>query len=226
MDVRQECRNAVLPSLATMKNRPVFTRGAPRRSGPALAEETGMPSPFRRSLPIAGVAVLVTAALALADSPASATSHLRPETADAAALVAELLTRSAIARGLAGELDRSNVLVYVRHRLFTSALLDGRIGLVQSTAPRRYLILELGCGRTRLEQLVTLGHELRHAVEIARAPAIVDAATLSTHYARIGWRTSGPLGVQTYETEAAIETAADIRKELLAPAARTTHERD
>lgn len=184
-----------------------------------------MPSPLCRSLPIAGVAVLLTAALALADPPAGAPPHVRPETADAQSLLDELIARSPTARALVGELDRSTVLVYLRYRVFISARLNGRIGLVRSSRPTRTLIVELPCSRLRIEQLVTLGHELQHAVEIARQPAIVSPAALAAHFSRIGIRTSGPLEADTFETVDAIRVSTMVHKELLGIAARTTHDR-
>jgi hypothetical protein len=93
-------------------------------------------------------------------------------------------------------------------------------------APSRYLIIELACGRLRIEQLVTLGHELQHAVEIARAPAVVDPHTLSAHFGRIGMRTSGAVAAwQTFETQAAIDVSMDVRRELIGTGVRTTHDR-
>jgi hypothetical protein len=185
-----------------------------------------MPSPFRRSLPITGVAVAISAAVALAETPAGAAPHVRPETPATRSLLQELTARSGTARALVDELDHSRVIVYVRHRLFTSMVLDGRTGLLQSEGPTRFVIVELACGRTRLDELVTLGHELTHAVEIARAPLVVDARSLSAHFSRIGMRTSGMTENATYETAAAIEMSTLLRKELIGSAVRTTHDRD
>jgi hypothetical protein len=184
-----------------------------------------MPSSFRRSLPITGAAVIVTAALALADAPAVAAPHVRPETADARSLLDELTARSVTARLLVSALDRSDVIVYVRHRVFTSATLDGRTGLLESDKTGRFVIIELACVRPRTEQLVTLAHELRHAVEIADAASVVDTRTLSALYQRIGSRMSGPTEWETYETRAAREVSLQVRRELLGAAVRTTDER-
>ena len=45
-------------------------------------------------------------------------------------------------------------------------------------------------------------------------------------YALIGFRTSGGLEPETFETEAARETSAQIRRELLGAAVRTSHDRE
>jgi len=183
-----------------------------------------MPPSFRRSLPIAGVAVIVCAALSLAQAPVSAAPHVRPESTDLRELLDELTDRSATARGLVRALDDSDVLVYVRHRLFTESLLDGRTGLLRCDRPSRYVIIELAPARQHLDTLVTLGHELQHAVEIAGAPHIVDAPSLAAHYARIGIRMTGA-PAQSFETDAARHISARIRRELLATTVRTTHDR-
>src|SRR5262249_36590775 len=151
----------------------------------------------------AGVAVLTTAALALAEHPASATPHVRPESSGTRDLLLELSGRSPTTRRLIARLNASDVIVYVRHRAFTESTLDGRIGLVRSERPSRYLIVELPCARSRGDQLVALAHELQHAVEIADAAHVVDSRSLAAHYARIGVRTSAAGGAETFETEAA-----------------------
>src|SRR5207248_2570594 len=115
-----------------------------------------------------------------------------------------LTARSPTARALVDLVNRSDLVVYVRHRMFTSTMLEGRIGFVQSETPGRYVIVELACGQPRLTQLATLGHELAHASEIARSADVVSARTLSALYRRIGLRTSGPSEWETYETQAAI----------------------
>jgi hypothetical protein len=182
-----------------------------------------MPPSFRRSLPIAGVAALVTAAQALAETPAGASPHVRAEAAGTRALVAALVERSVTARTLVDRLNSSDVVVYIRHRAFTGTTLDGRIGIVRSSGPFRYLIVELACDRTTVDQLVALGHELQHAVEIANAVQVVDAPTLAAHYMRIGTQTNTGSPVLTFETDAARETSTRVRRELVG-AWRTAHE--
>jgi len=185
-----------------------------------------------RSLPIAGVAVAMTAASALAETPAGAAPRVRPETREARALFADLTERSVTVRRLVDQLSRSNVVVYIRHRAFTDTTLDGRIGMVRSEGPNRILIVELRCGRSLVTQLVTLGHELQHAVEIAAAAHVVDAPSLAEHYGLIGQRTNSGPGTLTFETDAARDTSNEVRRELLGGAVKSSgtsgpsHERE
>ena len=167
-------------------------------------------------------------ALTPAAAPAGVAPHVRPESEVERRLLDELTTRSATVRAFVDALDATDVVVYISHRMFTSSELEGRIGFLQSerrAGPMRYLVVELACGRSRVDELVTLGHELRHAIEIANAPQVVDARTLSAHYRRIGVRTSGPTEWERFETRAAADTSSEIRRELL-ERARTTHDRD
>jgi hypothetical protein len=173
-----------------------------------------MPSTFRDALVIAAT-ILVTAAAAHAQPPSRMPSpHIRPESQDAHRLLDELIARSPTAEGLVDHLEQSNVIVYVRFRWFATDAINGHIGLASSDPHHRYLIIELACRRTRLQQLETLGHELRHAVEIADATSVTNAAALSQLYRRIGQPVSGVGALEAYETTAAADTGRQVRSEL------------
>jgi YD repeat-containing protein len=74
----------------------------------------------------------------------------------------------------------------VRASAFRQIDLDGRIALLSMAGSRRYLIIELACGRSELVQMATLGHELFHAIEIAEEPSAVNAETVADLYAPVG----------------------------------------
>jgi hypothetical protein len=187
-----------------------------------------MSTSFRGSTIVAGLSFLMMTATAVAATPAeSAPSHLRPTSAELRAIVSDVLERSATAREMAERLEQSDVVVYVRYRWFQTTQLQGRIGLVESGPdnPTRLLVLELAMGLTRVQQMVALGHELRHAVEIAAASSIVDAHSLSAHYAAIGVRVSSEPGAEMFETDAACEAAAQVRLEVTSSSVSTEHHR-
>ena len=163
------------------------------------------------------------AALLLLLTAADSVPHLRPETATLRALTAQAAARSSIVHELIDRLDRTDVVVYVRHRTFGPVLLDGRIGILSAAGGLRYLVIELACDRSELVQMATLGHELHHALEIAGEPGIVNPRTLAQFYARIGVP-SHPIGYgQTFETQAAADMGARVRRELLTTAARSAN---
>jgi hypothetical protein len=176
-----------------------------------------MPSSLRRSLPITGAAVLMTGALALAQTHATPAPRVRPETFQTASLLEDLVHRSPTARSLLIALEQSDVVVYVRHRMFAESTLNGRTGFVRSDMPTRLLIIEIGCPRSRLEQLVALGHELQHAAEIAADPTVAGPRAMAQYFGRIGIRTISTAAAAgaTFETAAAQTVETRVRQELL-----------
>jgi len=163
--------------------------------------------------------VLTTAATATAqDGNCGVCPRVRGSTADTAQLLKELVERSATARDLVERIDRSDVVVYIRHEWFTSSTLRGRIGfLAPSTVSQRMLIIELASRYTHLDQLAALGHELQHAYEIASDVTVRDSRSLSEYYHRIGEASGYMGGAETFETAAAAATGRRVRTELLNP---------
>lgn len=152
--------------------------------------------------------------------------HLRPDSAELRTLVADARERSATFRQLVDRIERSDLLVYVRLQHFPTGRLEGRIGFVSgaTAAPgARVLLVELACPRTSAAQAETLAHELHHAVEIADAAWVHDAASLEAYYRRIGEETA-PLdqGV-AFETPGARAIATRVRQEL-SHAPKVAHE--
>jgi hypothetical protein len=161
--------------------------------------------------------VIVTTPLAVAGAQDAATrSHVRGTDEAARVLIRDLVARSATGRELVDQLDRSDLVVYVRRRLFTTTMLSGRIGFVRGDCTWRYVAIEIAAPRNGLAELTTLGHELQHAVEIAGEPAVCNADALAALYRRIGdpvERWGG--AADTFETRAAVETGIRVRRELL-----------
>lgn len=182
-----------------------------------------MPLTRRRSLVLVCVFWLPLAAPVSAQDRSMSLVHVRPESQDLRELVDAAALGSTAIRDLIAQLDRSNVIVYIRARTFPSQELQGQIGLLSATGGYRYLMIELACVRPTLAQIATLGHELHHAVEIARETSIVDARTLAAYYERIGFRVSSMSGVRMFETEAARHTGDQVRRELATKPARSTN---
>jgi hypothetical protein len=132
-------------------------------------------------------------------------------------LIDEAARRSPAIQHWIDRLQTLDVTVYVRASAFRQIDLDGRIALLSMAGSRRYLIIELACGRSELVQMATLGHELFHAIEIAEEPSAVNAETVADLYARIGSKTGDSRGQRTFETEAAIAAGLRARRQLLSP---------
>lgn len=165
-------------------------------------------------------------AIALTPARASAQAlvpHLRPESQGLRSLAERAAERSPIVRALIDQLDQSSVIVYLRHRVLGPVSVDGRIGLLSASTTHRFLVIELACDRSELTQMATLAHELHHALEIAGEPSVVDIRTLIRFYTRVGLALQ-PMGItMTFETQAAADTGARVRHELLASSTRSAH---
>jgi hypothetical protein len=159
---------------------------------------------------VAGLALLTWAAPALAQEP----PHVRGEFG-MQQLIDDAARRSPAIQDWIDQLQQMDVTVYVRTRVFASLDLDGRVALVSTRGAHRYLVIEIACGRSELTQMVTLAHELFHAIEIAGEPSAVSADTVADLYARIGRKTGDSRGRRTFETEAAAAAGLRARRQLL-----------
>jgi hypothetical protein len=180
-----------------------------------------MPSIRSRILAIVIAGLLQTAAPALAQDEPLFSPHLRPDPG-LRSLVEDAALRSPSIRTSIDRLEALNVIVYVRMRMFPQVDLEGRVGMIARVNGRRFLAIELACGRPQLVMMSTLGHELHHAVEIAGEPSIVDAPTLAAYYTTHGIQTSNRAGQLTFETEGAEEAGRRARREIIAAGERHT----
>ena len=196
---------------------------SPRLDCILLASER-MPLATCRWRVLASASLLLVAASAHAEDPWKPPPHVRPATNETRQLVADAIARSGTIRGLVDRLERSDVVVYIRHRMFVESGIDGWIGMLAGAAGRRYLVIELACGRTWADQMETLGHELHHALEIADQPSIVDARSLSAFYRRFGVRTTGFGTPERFETAGARAAALQVRREVLTKSKRVVEE--
>ena len=175
----------------------------------------------------AGVCLLAlctpTQGQTVADRNLASLTHVRGTTAPLQALIADTAERSPAFRAMLDRLEASTVIVYVRVAPLPTLTLDGRTAFLKVDTPTpdaRLLVVELSCHRPILAQTATLAHELRHAIEIADAPWVVDPDTLERYYAQIGIRLD-PIGQPArFETVAAQQAAARVRRELAERAPR------
>jgi hypothetical protein len=169
-----------------------------------------------RVLLLAGAIIAATTPVYGQDAVAPA-PRVRAVDSATALLLRDLGSRSATARALVAEIERSDLIVYVRYRWFATGTLRGRIGFVPSDGTRRVAI-EIASRNNYVDQLVTLGHELQHAAEIAAAPSAVDARSLAALYLRIGEALGQIAGShEAFETQAATDAGQRVRREIYHP---------
>jgi hypothetical protein len=165
--------------------------------------------------------MLATAALMLLGAHSARASdaalddpHVRPLTSGMSQFFAEGMVRSETIRSLVHRLEESDVIVYLRARPFTSTLTTGHLLFVSATPGRRYVMIEIACERSWATQLATLGHELRHAVEVAEAPSVRSDRGLAAYYSTIGIKTNIGWTHEEYETQAAHDAGIRVAREL------------
>lgn len=106
---------------------------------------------------------------------------------------------SATFRDLAGEIGRSDLIVYIEDGRCLDLQPQGCIFIAAFSGGQRYVRIRLDAKRTTRELVLILGHELQHAVEIARARDVVDAATLTDLYQWIGYQRGRSSSFETKE---------------------------
>jgi len=111
-------------------------------------------------------------------------------------------------RTLLAAIDRSDLIVYVETRFLA---VSGETEFLTRTPAARYLRISMNVTETETRQVPWLGHELRHAVEIALDPSIVSASALESFY-----RSSGhAVFDHGYCTDAAQRVTGIVRQEML-----------
>ena len=147
-------------------------------------------------------------------------TNVRSANSRLAGALSDGIRRSHTLRSLVAALDASNVIVYLH---------DGRcvrpaeacLMIVRTAGETRLVHINFRIAGTGPDVFLAyqdrliaqIGHELQHAVEIANNSDVIDAATLSGLYDRIGERRDS-LGDIRYETEAAIQAGQRVLREI------------
>ncbi len=140
-------------------------------------------------------------------------AHIRTKYSSLHALVDDGRRQSPAFERLVERLDESDVVVYLECGTLPPGR-GGELGFLGVASGTRYLKVTLACA-LRPETLTWLmGHELQHAVEIARAPEVVDVNAMRQLYRRIGVDVLG--NGQRFDTQEAINAGTLIRQQLWA----------
>ena len=158
--------------------------------------------------------VLMFVASLAAGAPQRDGGHVRTADPRLRTDLDEGLARSSVFRDLVSRLDASDVIVYVQPECAMSPRLFGRLTWMGAGGGRRYVNVRIACALSEAEQIAALGHELRHAVEIAEAPSVSDTVSLGNEYQRIGFASHAVRAGSGFETRAAIEAARQVWQQL------------
>jgi hypothetical protein len=129
-------------------------------------------------------------------------------------LVEDAKAASSTVRALVRRIEQSNLIVYVRCVAFNHASFVGRLVFLSTIGGQRYIVIELRNPEPWHSQAATMGHELQHAVEIADAPWVQNAAGMAHYYRQAGITVgTRPL---TFDTDAAKQVGLRVQRELSA----------
>jgi hypothetical protein len=123
--------------------------------------------------------------------------------------------RSPTFRHLLLRLDESDVMVYVVPGFCEVTRLEAcLLRHVAISGASRYLRIVINPHKPATELIARLGHELQHALEVAEAPEVVDAASMLALFRRIASGTCRGVPVDCYETAAAVDVEDRVLREL------------
>jgi hypothetical protein len=147
---------------------------------------------------------------------ASHDSHVRVEDRQLVELIDRGIYESETLALLVSNLQASDVIAFIRCDSQLGRRMSGYLSFVSATDVYRYVLIRVGCVGARGRQTAVIGHELRHAIEVADTPAIVDISSFHREYSRIGFLSNFASGdhVMSYETDNAKQAGARILHEL------------
>jgi hypothetical protein len=154
-----------------------------------------------RSAPLTAAAVL--------DAP---TRHVRTTDRPIRSMLRTGFAQSPTFASLLQRLEGSDLIVYLEEVDRLPGALDGRLLLLPPAHGVRYIRIQVAAHGTPCDIIAVIGHELRHAVEIAEASTVVDAEGLAALYRRIGV----DHGNNEFDTIEAQEIGRQVRRELVA----------
>jgi hypothetical protein len=138
--------------------------------------------------------------------------NIRASDDELVALLEDGIKRSATFKGLVDRLAKSDVILYVRPDV-TAKNNAMKLTFLAAKGGYRYLVIRVGAGRSKDQQLATLGHEMQHAVIIADASSVVDSASLKREFERVGKLTQPAMGDDFFFES---PVAEEVRRRILA----------
>ena len=138
--------------------------------------------------------------------------HVRAVDKTMAAIIGEGMRRSGTFAHLVLALDASDVIVYIETGRLMPAAIAGRLLLAAGPEGHRYLRIQVSGHPGSNELIALVGHELRHALEVAECPEVRDEASLIALYERIGHPSTG---THHYDTVAAQAAGRKVKAELI-----------
>jgi len=138
--------------------------------------------------------------------------HVRTESSTLRSYLRTGFEQSPTFASLLDRLERADVIVYVEDVPRLPGALEGRLIMPPPAHGVRYLRIQVARRGSSADTIALIGHELRHAVEVADASTVVDNQGLAALYRRIGV----DHGNNLFDTAEAQEVGRRVLKELIA----------
>lgn len=168
---------------------------------------------------IAGVPHATAAESGLSAANAAVSSRVRTETPAIATLIQTATERSTTFRGLVETINASDGIVYVTAGECGHGV-RACLAAVIAAGPNRILRVYVDTRKADWDLMGSIGHELRHAVEVLAEPTVTSNATMHLFYARTALRGTA----SSFEIKAAVQTGNTVRDEVRRRASsRTPH---
>ena len=141
-------------------------------------------------------------------------NHLRTTDRRLIRLLHDGMRASNTFRRMVHRLRQSDVVVYLECGGSDDRSTDGRLTFVSAAGGVRYVHIRVARLPSADVQIALIGHELRHAVEVADAPTVVDDKSLAREYERIGFLNARHLAGTSYDSAAAVEAGYQVLRDL------------
>ena len=137
--------------------------------------------------------------------------HVRAADSAMTKVLVQGMRRSGTFAHLVLALNKSDVIVYIESGKPLPTTIVGRLLLAAGPEGSRYLRIQVSGHPGTNDMIALVGHELRHALEVAESPEVRDEAGLIALYQRIGHPSTGQ---HQYDTAAAQDTGRQVKAEL------------
>ncbi len=158
---------------------------------------------------MAGLAGAARMAEAAGETASTDSSHVRSSSPAIRALIVQAAEQSATFRGMVETINASDSVVYVEHgtcgRGMRACFMD-----VTIAGAHRYLWVKIDDRKADCDLMASIGHELRHTIEVLGTTRVTSSATMFVFYLREGsMGTSG-----AFETAAAVKAGDAVYAEM------------
>ena len=152
---------------------------------------------------------LATSSSAFAQAPVLGSPRVRGSSPTIVEAIEQAIQRSPTFNQLVTAIAGTDGVVYVHYGECGRNVLACLVLAVKQAGPYRILQIRVDPRRKGHDLIVSIGHELKHALELLNEPTAVNHSTAHNFYQRIA-----PRRGNSFETQAAVEVGLKIDGEL------------